>query len=258
MFNSVVVILFGIIIGSFLNVCIYRIPKGESIVYPGSHCKTCKHPLNRLDLVPVLSFLFLKGRCRYCNQKIPSRYMAIELLTGLLYGVVYLKFGLSLELIMYATFIALLIVLTMIDSDHMLLPTKIILFGAGLGIVFRSVQAVLYHDVRFFIYPIVAAFIGYGLFYVTFYLAKLLLKKEGLGFGDVRLIGMLAIYLSVRLTFLTIFLASILASLYGLVLLYIKKKSEPFPFGPFINMGAIIALFYGESILIWYLRLAGL
>jgi len=258
MFNSVVVILFGIIIGSFLNVCIYRIPKGESIVYPGSHCMTCKHPLNRLDLVPVLSFLFLKGRCRYCNQKIPSRYMAIELLTGLLYGVVYLKFGLSLELIMYATFIALLIVLTMIDSDHMLLPTKIILFGAGLGIVFRSVQAVLYHDVRFFIYPIVAAFIGYGLFYVTFYLAKLLLKKEGLGFGDVRLIGMLAIYLSVRLTFLTIFLASILASLYGLVLLYIKKKSEPFPFGPFINMGAIIALFYGESILIWYLRLAGL
>jgi leader peptidase (prepilin peptidase)/N-methyltransferase len=181
--------------------------------------------------------------------------MVIEILTGLLYGAVYLKFGFSLEGLMYAVFAALLIVLTMIDIDHMLLPTRIILFGFIAGIIFRGIQAGGYQSLQFVLYPFLAAGIAYGLFYALFYGAQFLLKKEGLGFGDVRLVGMLALYLSMNLTFLTLFLASVLASFYGIILLVIRKKSEPFPFGPFLNVGAIIALFYGEYILSWYLGL---
>jgi len=241
------------IIGSFLNVCIYRLPKGENIAFPGSHCTSCSHSLSALDLIPIISFLALKGKCRYCGHKISSRYMLIELLTGLLFGAVYLKFGISLETVMYVTFSAVLIVLTMIDLDYMLLPTKIILFGVGVGLVFRILQAAIYRDMMFLGGSLLAAVLGYGFFWGMFYGAKLLFKKEGLGFGDVRLMGMLGLYLSVNLVFFTIFAASILASIYGIMLCYRKKASEPFPFGPFLNIVAIIALFYGDEVITWYL-----
>ena len=246
-------LLFGIIIGSFLNVCIYRIPKGESIVFPGSHCTNCNHPLSSLDLIPVISFLILKGKCRYCGQKISSRYMLIELLTGVLFGAVYLRFGVSLEAAMYMAFSAVLVVLTMIDLDHMLLPTRIILFGVGVGLFFRMLQAVIYKDMMFIGDSVLAALLGYGFCWGMFYGVKILFKREGLGFGDVRLMGMLGLYLSIPLVLFTIFVSSILASIYGIVLCYRKKASEPFPFGPFLNMAAIIALFYGDKVIVWYL-----
>ncbi|WP_069998223.1 prepilin peptidase [Cellulosilyticum sp. I15G10I2] len=251
------ILLFGMIIGSFLNVCIYRIPKETSIVFPGSHCTNCNHSLGYMDLIPVISFLILKGKCRYCGHKIASRYMLIELLTGVLFGIVYLKFGLSIETIMYAVFAAVLVTLTMIDIDHMLLPTKIIMFGVGVGIVFRVMQAVIYQDMMLVGSAVLAAGLGYGLFGMLFYGAKLLLKKEGLGFGDVRLMGMLGLYLSVNLLFFTMFIASLLASFYGIVLFYRKKASEPFPFGPFLNIAALLALFYGDRIIGWYLGFIG-
>jgi leader peptidase (prepilin peptidase)/N-methyltransferase len=253
MLEIALVVLMGIIIGSFLNVCIYRIPKGESIVFPGSQCTNCGHSLSHLDLVPILSFLILKGKCRYCDNKISKRYMMIEILTGLMFGGVYLRFGWSLETLLYAGFMAVLIVLTMIDLDEMLLPTKIIWFGAGIGLIFRALQSILYQDIRYLGASFLAALLGYGFFWVLFYMAKILFKKEGLGFGDVRLAGMLGIYLPINLIVFTIFVSSLLASIYGGMLFYKKKASEPFSFGPFLNIAAVIALFYGDDMIWWYL-----
>lgn len=252
------VIGYGMIIGSFLNVCIYRIPLGESIVFPGSHCMHCKHPLKSLDLIPVMSFISLGGRCRYCKEQIAKRYMLVELMTGILFGAVYLKFGLGLELWMYLVFVAVIIVLSMIDLDHMLLPTKIILFGGGLGIAFRILQSFYAKDFNVVKNALVAGFVGYAFFWSIFYIAQIVLKKEGLGFGDVRLMGMLGIYLSFSLVVFTIFIASIIASVYGIILYYRKKTSEAFPLGPFLNLGALIAVFWGEHIISWYLTLVGL
>ncbi len=256
--NSIIVFLVGIVIGSFLNVSIYRIPKGESISYPGSHCMACQHPLGRFDLIPIVSYLCLKGKCRYCGEKISGRYLFIELITGLSFVAVFLRFGISIEGIIYALFIAVLIVLTMIDYDYMLLPTSVIWSGVILGVFLRIFQTVLHKNPEYLISSLLAAALGYSFFYAVFYMAKLLFKKEGLGFGDVRLIGMLGIYLSIPLILLTIFISSILASIYGIIILYIKKKNEPFPFGPFINLGAVIALFYGYSIITWYLEIVGI
>jgi len=258
MLGIIFAILFGTLLGSFLNVCIYRIPREASIVWPGSHCTSCKHDLEPIDLIPIFSFLFLKGRCRYCNKRISARYPFIELLTGILYGFIYYHFGLSIEAAMYALFAAVLLILAMIDLEHMILPTRIILFGAGMGLVFRILQAALYQELIYLWEPLLSGVLGYGLFYGIFYLSKLLLKKEGLGFGDVRLIGMIGVYLSGSLLFFTIFASSILASVYGLVVLCMNRESEPFPFGPFISGAALVALFYGYPLLEWYRHFMGL
>ena len=251
------VFIFGLIVGSFLNVCIYRLPKSESIIYPGSHCPSCSHDLTRWDLIPVVSFIFLKGRCRYCQTKISVKYPLVEFLTGIAYGLLYLHFGLSLEMVMYAIFTSILILLTIIDWEHMILPTSVILWGAGLGLSFRLLQAVQYDNWWILGEAMLAGGLGYGLFWLIFYGAKLALKKEGLGFGDVRLMGMLGLYLSVSLIFFVLFIASLLASFYGLMLCYRKKASEPFPLGPFLNGAAILAVFYGEKLMGWYGRWIG-
>ena len=254
MINLIISIILGMIIGSFLSVCIYRIPKEESLIYPGSYCVECGHALSFLDLVPIISFLSLEGRCRYCGKKISAFYLYIEVMTGLVFGIVYLRFRFSIEGLMYAVFAGTLITLTMIDREYMLLPTKVIGFGGFIGVVFRICQSVMSREVNILIEAILTAFLGYVLFCSLFYFSKLILKKEGLGFGDVRLIGMLGLYLSLSQMFFTLLLASLLALIYGLFLLWKKKVSEPFPFGPFINFGALVAVFYGNFFISWYLR----
>lgn len=246
------VIVFGLIIGSFLNVCIYRIPENQSISYPRSHCTTCNHTLGPLDLVPVLSYLCLGGKCRYCKAKISPRYMCVELLTTLAFIGVYLQYGATLNTVMYCTFTAFLITLTMIDFDHMILPTNIIVVGWLMGIVFVLLRALQAGDITYLWEPLLASAIGYGLFFALFYGVQFIYKKEGLGFGDVRLMALLGLYTSIQLVFLTILIASLIASIYG-VILYIKcKESKPFAFGPHLCMGAYISVLFGYSILEWY------
>ncbi len=248
----------GVIIGSFLNVCIYRLPQGENLIYPGSHCTTCGHDLGPFDLVPVISYIALKGKCRHCGEKVSPRYMLVELVTGFLYGVLYHQWGWSLEWALYALFVSLLIVLTCIDWEHMLLPTPIITFGLVIGLILRGLQAARYQNSAFLWAPLVGAALGFGIFALLFYGGRWLYKKECLGFGDVRLMALIGLYVSIDLLFFTLFLASILAAIYGVFQLWRRKRSEAYPFAPFINGAALIAVLYGYTILDWYCNLRGI
>ena len=132
---AVIAAIFGLLIGSFLNVCIYRIPREESIVFPPSHCMVCEHGLGVLDLIPVASFCILGGKCRYCGAKISKQYPVVELANGLLYGVIFYQFGFGVDAIVYSIFASVMVVLTVIDLREMILPTKVILFGGIVALV---------------------------------------------------------------------------------------------------------------------------
>ena len=245
--------LFGLVIGSFLNVCIYRIPREESIAFPASHCTTCGHPLSTLDLIPVFSYIFLHGKCRYCKSQISPRYMLVEVFHSLLYMIVVSYFGYSLETLIFCFLSSIMLILTMIDFEHMILPTKIIIFGAIIGVIFRIIQSILYKDYTILTNSILAAGIGYALFYTIFYVSKALLKKEGMGFGDIRYIAMIGIFLSPKLLIVTILLSAVIGSIYGIVQLYIVKTSKEYPYGPFISMATFISMLFGDEIINWYL-----
>lgn len=247
--------LFGLIIGSFINVCIYRIPRHENIAFPASHCTTCGHQLQVSDLIPVFSYIFLGGKCRYCKSKISPRYPLVEILHSLLYMIVVMYFGFTIQSMMYCLFTSFMLVLTMIDFEHMILPTKIIIAGAVTGVILRIIQSIVYKDYTFLTDSILAAVIGGALFYTIFYVSKVLLKREGMGFGDVRYITMIGIFLTPELLALTILISAVTASVYGVIQLYILKTSKEFPYGPFISIGAFISIILGDKMINWYLNM---
>lgn len=245
----------GLIIGSFLNVCIYRIPLGESISYPPSHCQHCKHRLGALDLIPVLSYICLRGKCRYCGEKISPQYACIELLNGLGWVYSFYHFGFTIEAVLACIFISVVIVLTLIDWRYMILPTGVIIFGSIMAILGKSALSFLHHDVSILIKSLAGGALGYGIVALVFYIAIWAMKKEGMGYGDVRYLGMIGLFTSPSLVFLTLLIGSIVGSIYGLVLYIKHKESLEFPFGPFLSIGALISLFYGEQLIGWYLEL---
>ncbi len=255
MIEIIFMMLLGIVIGSFLNVCIYRIPAGESIVFPRSHCMTCGHTLGALELIPVLSYLGLRGQCKQCHSHISPRYMCIELITGMGFGYIVSIYGMTFKMLMVCTFFGFAIVLTMIDWDHMLLPTRIIYVGLGLGIIEQMVQGIFIKQWTSLWEALIGGIVGYGLFALLYYGSRWLLKKEAMGYGDVRLVGMIGFFVGVEQIGLVILIGALLASSYGIVLLKIRKASEPYPFGPFLNIGACVAIIWGEQIMTWYLGL---
>lgn len=253
--NYIFVIVLGLMIGSFLNVCIYRIPNEESILFPRSHCITCGHVLGSLELIPIISYLFLGGRCKHCKNRISARYMSIELFTGICFGIVYYRYGLSIETVLGCTFVAFATVLTMIDWDEMILPTSIIRLGIGIGLIERIVQASALGSCLVLVGALMGAVAGYLLMMLIFYGSRWLLKKEGMGYGDVRLMGMIGLFVGLQTLFLAILISSILASIYGIVALKIKMKNEPYPLGPFLNIGGVLVFLWGHNILTTYLNL---
>lgn len=244
--DLLLIFIFGLVIGSFLNVCIYRLPLGQSIAYPPSHCGKCETDLKPFDLIPVITFLLLGGKCRYCSQKISCRYPFVELLTGILFVIIYLYIGFNLTLLPYLFFITLLIVISFIDIDHYRIPDKLIVFGIIIGMIFHILTPfVTYID------ALIGFFIGSG---ILFLLA--VLSKGGMGGGDIKLAALIGLFLGWKLTLLTLFLSSLLASLIGvsLILLGKKDRKDPIPFGPFLALGALIALLYGNVLLEFYFR----
>lgn len=255
MIESIILGLFGLLIGSFLNVCIYRIPKGESINYPASHCMHCKHTLGVLDLIPVISYLSLGGKCRYCKAPVSKQYMLIELLNGMLYAFTIYHFGLTVKGVMVCAFISLMIVLTLIDWRTMLLPTKIIVVGVVIALVLRAVEAYALADLSILLEGLWGGIVGYGILAIIFYGAIKVLKKEGMGYGDVRYLGMIGCFTSWQIVILTLFVACVIGSIYGVIQMRIRQKSEPFPFGPFLSIAAFFCVFWGQALLEWYIGL---
>ncbi|MFY9270777.1 MAG: prepilin peptidase [Candidatus Manganitrophaceae bacterium] len=247
-----IVFIVGLLVGSFVNVCIHRFPREESIVFPPSHCPSCRKPIRPYDNIPLLSFLLLGGRCRFCRAPISWRYPLIELGHGFGYLFMLRQFGLSLPFAIYALFFSALVTVTFIDLSHQIVPDRITLPGMVLGVVAAS--TVLPPGL---INSLLGLFLGGGLFYLTAVLSVAFLKKEGMGGGDIKLIAMIGAFLGWRGMLLTIFLAALSGSLLGLFLVLFQGRSraEPIPFGPFLALGALISLIWGTEILQWYFLL---
>ena len=248
----VVSIIFGAIVGSFLNVCIIRIPEEESIVIPGSHCPHCKTPIRFYDNIPLVSYLLLRGKCRYCNESISFQYPFIEGLTAICSFVIFIKFGPSLNYLFYFSFVAALIVITVIDFHHQIIPDVISIPGIGVGLL----GSVFVPDMTF-LDSLIGVLVGGGSLFLVATLYRWLFKREGMGGGDVKLLAMIGGFLGWKSVILTILLSSFIGSIMGILIMIFKGKGfrTAIPFGPFLSLGAVISLFYGEFIIGWYLGL---
>jgi leader peptidase (prepilin peptidase) / N-methyltransferase len=265
-------VMLGLVIGSFLNVCISRLPLEQSVVRPRSRCPQCEKPIAGYDNIPILSYLILGGRCRHCKQNISIRYPLIELLTAVVGGLVYLKFGLGIEWLVYFAFCAALIVLAFIDADHRILPDEITLNGLWIGIVISlffmvpsAPVGMLVRGLGFgelnprvvsLIASVLGAAVGGGLLWVVGAAYLKLRGVEGMGFGDVKMMAMVGAFLGAPLALLTIMVGSLLGSIIGLAFIRLAGKSNAYelPFGTFLSLAGVVALLYGDELIGMYVN----
>lgn len=242
--------LFGAVIGSFLNVCIYRLPRGRSVVWPGSACGSCGRALAWYENVPVLSYIALGGRCRTCKASISVRYLIVELLTAAMWAGAWWYYGPSLLLASRLAFGCALIVLFAIDLEHHLLPNAVTLPGMALGFVFSLVVEPGWRD------SLIGIAVGGGVLWVVGEGYYRLRGEEGLGMGDVKMLAMIGAFLGWKLTLVTLMLASFAGSLAGVLLIVSGRGGMKYalPFGTFLAMGAALAATIGPGVLDWYLR----
>jgi len=288
--------LFGLVIGSFLNVCILRIPADKSIVLPASSCTKCGKPIAPYDNIPVLSWIFLGGKCRNCKTKISAMYPAVELLTGLLFLACYFIFGPTVDALKWAVFAALLVVLTITDLRERILPDEVNFFGLGAGLLFSFFTKSLdgtaqWLTSRWFDFPppqmalsfvdsALGVLVGGGFLWAVAEGWFKLFRREGMGFGDVKMMAMIGAFLGARRTLLTILVGSLIGSAAGIVnivclylfgykkevairaerrgmgtvktLRFALAKRYQLPFGTYLGIGALATVFFGTPALVWY------
>ena len=248
-FTGIIIFVIGLVIGSFSNVCIYRIPRNESIIRPGSHCPQCSKPIPFYDNIPVISYILLKGKCHYCGQPIPLQYPIVELATGLFYLALYLFYGLQLNSFIYMILCTLLIIISFIDLKERIIPDVLslhfIFIGFILSFFLKSLSPV---D------SLLGIIAGGGSLLIIAIAGSHLFKKEAMGGGDIKLAAMIGAFLGWQLTLLSLFLGFFLGSIIGVIVLIINKgKSDIVPFGPFIALGTMLSIFWGQAIIHWYL-----
>jgi leader peptidase (prepilin peptidase) / N-methyltransferase len=243
---TVAFFILGALIGSFLNVVIYRVPRNESIVKPGSHCTTCGNPVRFYDNIPFISFLLLSGRCRKCGQRISMRYILVEMLVAVIFATLYHLNGLSIELPIFLAFACLLVVISSIDLDFYIIPDVLSLGGIVLGIA-----------TSFFRFPFtymdsfIGVFIGGGLLYAIAKSYELLRKREGMGGGDIKLLGMIGAFCGWHGVVFSLIAGSFAGTIVGIPLMIVKRQDTKYalPFGPFLSLGALIYVTGGEDII---------
>jgi leader peptidase (prepilin peptidase)/N-methyltransferase len=251
---TIVFALLGLAVGSFLNVCIDRLPQNKSIAYPPSHCEACQHKLSAKDLIPVLSYLRLRGRCRYCQISIPRKLLWVELVTAVIFALLYWHYGLSPELGVMAFYACLFIVIFVIDLEHSLILNKV---------VYPTMVVALLLS----LYPwpwlsesmgmrVAYAALGGAIGFVVF-LVIALVSRGGMGWGDVKLAALIGLATGFPLVFVAIIMAAILGGIVAVVLLVTRRRGrrEMIPFGPFLAVAAMATLLWGNNILGWYLGL---
>jgi len=243
--------LLGLCVGSFMNVVIYRLPASESIVHPGSRCPGCKTPIRFYDNIPVFSWLILRGKCRHCGFRIPIRYALIEFLGGITALSVYLRFGLTLDALVYFLFITTLIVVTFIDIDHRIIPDRITLPGIPLFFM-----ASLLMPVPTWVDALLGVVAGGGSLLLIAWGYGVLTGREGMGGGDIKLLAMIGALLGWQGVLFTIFMSSAVGTLVGVLLMLRARKGMKLaiPFGPFLSIGGIFYIFYGPALVDWYVR----
>ncbi len=257
MIYQIFFIVIGLIIGSFLNVCIYRFPRNESVVMPGSHCPNCNQGINWFDNIPVLSYLILRGRCRNCKHRISFRYPMVEILTAVTLSCYYNLFGKGIVMTFLAIFTLGLIVAAFTDWETRTIPDEVSLGILPLGFIFSFFNPVFKELYTW--NPLAVSLIGASagalIIYVTGVLGKLAFKKEAMGFGDVKFMALIGAFLGYKLVILSYFIAPFLALSYG-VYRKIRYKDDYLPYGPFLAIAALVVLFFGEKLIniIFYLQ----
>ncbi len=260
MINYIIVFIFGVVVGSFLNVCIYRIPRGLSIIIPSSRCPTCGNQIRFYDNIPIISYVFLKGRCRYCNSEISIRYPLVEALNAILYVLILYRFGYHslLPLLVYFLFVSSLIVITFIDFEFQIIPDRITLPGIPLSLIFGATilpDPFFRYDFLGFKTSIVGLLSGGGIFYLIAITGKAMLRKDAMGGGDIKLMAVIGGVLGWKGVVLTTFIGSLIGSVIGIIVIVIKGRrwGVRIPFGPYLAFGAIVSLLMGQEIFFWYL-----
>jgi leader peptidase (prepilin peptidase)/N-methyltransferase len=244
------IFIFGLCIGSFLNVCIYRLPSSMSIVNPSrSICPQCKSAISFYDNIPVFSYLWLKGRCRHCQAAISLRYPLVELMTGIIAVDVFFMFGPTIAGSIYFIFISSLLVITFIDIDHKIIPDVISLPGIPIGLAASFVLPAMTFKTA-----LLGILAGGGSLWIVAWTYSLITRKEGMGGGDIKLLAMIGAFIGWKGVVFTIFAASVAGTVLGMIVMLVKGKDLKYaiPFGPFLSIGAMSYLFFGEKVLSWY------
>jgi len=265
---SIFMFILGAIVGSFLNVCIVRMPHEKSVVKPRSHCVHCKKQLLWHDNIPFISYVLLKGRCRFCGQKISPRYFLVELMTAVMFVIFYQYFGLTALLPAYLTMVCGFIVATFVDFEHRIIPDEISIGGMMAGLLFSAFIPELHgidagtgplilSHLKSLGWSVAGVLVGGGAIYAMGILGDFLFKKESMGGGDVKLMAMVGAFLGWKLAILTFFLAPFFGAVYGIVE-KIRTKDTAIAYGPFLVGGALISLFRGDAIIRWILSGYGL
>lgn len=249
-FQQAMVFVTACCMGSFFNVVIYRLPAGESIAWPGSHCPRCNHPLAFYDNIPLLSFLILRGKCRYCRAPISLRYPLVEGLTGFLAVFLFRLHGLHLQLLIELFFVSLLILITFIDLDTYTIPNVLSLSGivTGIALSFLSVRLT-------WLDALLGVLLGGGFLYLIAIVYQYVRHQEGMGMGDIKLLGMIGAFLGWPGVIFTVLAASLVGTLVGVVVMWRNRKglNTMLPFGPFLSLGAVGYIFWGEAFFHWYM-----
>ena len=263
MIAKIIVFIFGSIVGSFLNVCIHRMPKGESVVWPRSHCPKCQKRIPGYDNIPFISFILLRAKCRFCGERISWRYPLVELLTAILMVALLNRFGLNYAFFLYMVMVWGLIIATFVDIDQRIIPDEVSVGGMIIGFIMVSITGFTFSPLRFSFLPMLRSalgmIIGGGIIYSTGVLFDLIYFKilkhpaingetESMGGGDVKLLAMIGAFMGWKLAMFAFFLAPFLGISFGIINL-VSKKDHTIPYGPFLSLGALLGLFWGNRIL---------
>jgi leader peptidase (prepilin peptidase)/N-methyltransferase len=252
----IVVFILGAIVGSFLNVCIYRIPRRKSIVFPSSRCPKCNTPISPLDNIPILSFLLLRGKCRDCKEKIPVRYPVVEGLNALLYVLALWRFGLGAYTVIGMVFVSAMIIITFIDLDFQIIPDVITLPGIAIGLILSIFILIDPYDRTEHIgivNSVIGMLIGGGSFYLI-----AMISRGGMGGGDIKMMGMVGTFLGWKGVLMTTFIGSFTGAIIGIFLMVFKGKGRKakIPFGPFLALGSLCSLFAGQELMWLYFNIS--
>ena len=252
------VLLYGLVVGSFLNVCIWRIPREESVIHPRSHCPRCNRMIAWYDNIPVFSWLWLRAKCRHCGQPISARYPAVELLTAVLFLAIWLVYGMDARTPVYWLVAAGLVLGTFVDIDHMILPDRVTWGGILAGLALSPLVPSLHGEstpLRGLLASAAGAAIGFGLLWLVAVIGEKIFKKEAMGFGDVKLMGAVGALMGWPAVLFTILVSSLLGSIVGVALIVTRKHEwqSRLAFGPFIAFAAMLWPLGGRRLFEWYM-----
>ncbi|OGU15056.1 MAG: peptidase A24 [Geobacteraceae bacterium GWC2_53_11] len=251
---SLFALVFGMVVGSFLNVCICRMPNNESIVSPPSHCPHCSYQIRWYDNIPLLSYLILRGKCRGCGAHISLQYPLVELLNGVLALFLFLRFGPTLAFATLFLLCSALVVITFIDIEHQIIPDEISLSGIVIGFVLS-----FFLKGHTWLNSLLGILLGGGSLLLVAYIYQRLTGKDGMGGGDIKLLAMMGAFLGWKAIPFIIFASSLIGSVVGISIMLLQKKDSKLaiPFGPYLAFGAVLYIFYGKPLIHWYLNLSG-